>query len=254
MISAAAAESASSRTLSKSSAQPAWRWLLLFIPILLGAFFTDQAAAAWVRIHSTPELRSVAGAISKIGDWPILAAVGMFFLILARCRGDRRVARLVSIMLIASVLAGLAANIVRGLSGRGRPRAPIEMQGWHGPHDGKQWLVGKSKRNSFPSAHTATATAFFAPLCLGFARRAGVVKLGIALAIVAPVLIAASRIALNAHFLSDVVAGALVGLGAVWLALKWRPIRHTRRWMSLRMAKLAAGLCRSGKRRAFSRC
>jgi membrane-associated phospholipid phosphatase len=211
-------------------ARPRLHWLLLTLPLLIAAFCLDHAIAEGVRTNSTRTLRDLAGAVSRFGDWPPLAVGGIIFLILARLRKDRRVARLISIMLVASALAGLTANIVRGLTGRGRPRAPIEMQGWHGPHDGKQWLVGKSKRNSFPSAHTAAATAFFTPLCFGFARRAGVVKLGILLAVLSPALIGASRILLNAHFISDVLAGAWVGLCAVFLTLNLRTIWRFRRW------------------------
>jgi undecaprenyl-diphosphatase len=71
-------------------------------------------------------------------------------------------------------------------------------------HDGK-WLVGQHAYNSFPSGHTAAATAFATALWLMHRKRGGVLLFGAAV-------IAASRIYLRDHHFSDVVAGAFLGV------------------------------------------
>jgi undecaprenyl-diphosphatase len=72
---------------------------------------------------------------------------------------------------------------------------------------------------SFPSGHSSTAAAFFAgaALVLGRARprraRAAIAGVAVGLAVA----VAASRVLLGVHWLSDVVAG--LALGWAWFAL-----------------------------------
>jgi len=74
---------------------------------------------------------------------------------------------------------------------------------------------GEHKRSnaSFPSSHAANAFALAAVLSRRWWRGAAVWW---ALAI----LVSASRIYLNRHFLSDVVAGGAIGLCCAWLAAR----------------------------------
>ncbi len=72
---------------------------------------------------------------------------------------------------------------------------------------------------SFPSGHSSTAASFYAALALILARRrsarARAVLVGAAGAIA--VAVAASRVLLDVHWLSDVIAG--VTLGWVWFTI-----------------------------------
>jgi undecaprenyl-diphosphatase len=77
---------------------------------------------------------------------------------------------------------------------------------WNGP----RW---SAKYHSFPSGHTAASTAFFGVLIFAN-RRAGLALLPI------PLLIAASRIYVAAHYLSDVVGAAIIGLLCAWLCAR----------------------------------
>jgi membrane-associated phospholipid phosphatase len=72
---------------------------------------------------------------------------------------------------------------------------------------------------SFPSGHSSTAAAFFAALALLTGRgRAPATKAALAgLAIGLAVAVACSRVLLDVHWLSDVVAGLALGWG--WFAL-----------------------------------
>jgi membrane-associated phospholipid phosphatase len=79
---------------------------------------------------------------------------------------------------------------------------------------------GEHKRSnaSFPSSHAANAFALAWVLRARW-RRAGLPFYGLAL------LVAFSRLYLNRHFLSDVVAGALIAVAVSWLASRWLPLR-----------------------------
>lgn len=77
----------------------------------------------------------------------------------------------------------------------------------------------KHSNSSFPSSHAANAFAL--AWILGVRWRRGI-PVFFALAL----LIAFSRMYLNRHFLSDVVAGALIGAICAWAAARWLPIRR----------------------------
>jgi membrane-associated phospholipid phosphatase len=88
---------------------------------------------------------------------------------------------------------------------------------------------GERKRSnaSFPSSHAANAFA----LALVFSRRWR--RLAVALFACAA-FVALSRVYLNRHFASDILAGAAVGVGCSWAALRYL------QWPSLDRAKPSA--------------
>jgi membrane-associated phospholipid phosphatase len=118
--------------------------------------------------------------------------------------------RLLVCVMIASSVAGVCAATLRGLTGRVRPRVTTVEPGWYGPRHQGKWVSTKWDYNSFPSGHVTVAAAFCAAF---FLRRR---SLGLAL-VWLPVSVAAARMYLGAHHLSDVVAGSAFGvLLAVW--------------------------------------
>lgn len=86
-----------------------------------------------------------------------------------------------------------------------RPRPPVEhLQAVKGP--------------SFPSGHATQASAFWLSLALAWGAceaRPGP-RTTIALATVIAASVAASRVYLGVHYLSDVIAGLLLGAGWAW--------------------------------------
>ena len=75
--------------------------------------------------------------------------------------------------------------------------------------------LSESAGSSFPSGHTAAAAACWAAIMLVVARRrsAPIQSAAAAAAIFVAVTVAATRVLLGVHWLSDVVAGLLVGWG-----------------------------------------
>jgi undecaprenyl-diphosphatase len=71
---------------------------------------------------------------------------------------------------------------------------------------------------SFPSSHAACAFGFFFPLFLS-RRAVGTAGLLVAAAI------AWSRVQLNAHHVSDIATGALLGVVAGWIVWRWIVVR-----------------------------
>jgi membrane-associated phospholipid phosphatase len=169
------------------------------------SFFFDAPLDAWFLTHRDPTWEGVAKAVSRYGAWHWLMGAAAVGLAVSWWRGRRDWMRLLFAMMVASSIAGLSADCLRGLTGRTRPYADAP-QGWYGVRHDSKWLVGKHAYNSFPSGHTSAATAFATVLWLVHRKRGGFLLLGAAA-------IAVSRLYLRDHHFSDVVAGAFLGVG-----------------------------------------
>lgn len=106
--------------------------------------------------------------------------------------------------------AGLGAVVVAQLTSNGlckqladRPRPPVE---WI-PHDE---VADRPDSSSFPSGHTAAAVAFTAAV-------APIWPVAGAVCAVPAAAVALERVQSGAHYPSDVVAGAAIGLASAWL-------------------------------------
>jgi undecaprenyl-diphosphatase len=114
----------------------------------------------------------------------------------------------------AAVSAGLANLVLVVTKGRVRRHRPCErVRSAQFDVDPLAWFA--ADRFSFPSGHALNAFAMGSVIALSFPLLAAPLLL-VALSV------AASRVVLGLHWLSDVLAGALAGLiigSSVWLAL-----------------------------------
>ena len=193
------------------SAIAAFRWWYLFFLAaglaLLASFYLDAQALGWIAQHQDTGARNFFRAVSKFGDWYEHIALGLILLGLAWWRGSKRWMGIVTAMILACALAGAAARVVKISMGRPRPTVETDAR-WTGPSL-------QARYNAFPSGHTAASTAFFATLALASWR----IGAG---CLVIPLLIGFSRMYVAAHHLSDVVAGAVLGLLAAYFIVRWR--------------------------------
>lgn len=183
---------------------------------LTAAGFTlwDDAVAGAVREGAGRGLKDMARLLSRYGDFPFLLAAGVVGLAAALSRRRNDWARILTAMILSGIFAGLAANAVKLGSGRVRPRVDNVEFGWYGPRHGEKWVSLGHDFQAFPSSHAACAFGFFFPLF--FSRR-----LAGSAGLAAAALVAWSRVQLNAHHVSDVAAGALLGLAAGWFVWRW---------------------------------
>ena len=187
---------------------PAWKWILIVLLAVIAiaaSFHFDAAVRHWMVEHSNRTAKQVMRNVSRFGDWPEHVAAGLLVVAIAAWRGHKRWVHIGLTMIVACALAGIAARGVKIAAGRARPSVKQEL-GWHGPRL-------SSKYNSFPSGHTAATTAFFGVLF--FANR----RVALALLPI-PLLIAASRMYVAAHFLSDVVCAAILGILCAWFCAR----------------------------------
>lgn len=206
----------SDRTMN-TSVTPAFRktpvlllLLLLALALVAGSFLLDAPVERLIREanHGRWNTSTVVALLSRYGDWPQLMAAGALGFLAARRLRNVRWQRILLSAMIASSLAGMAANASKLTTGRTRPRAAAE-QGWYGLRHDAKWLVGAVDFNSFPSGHTATAVGF-AGVILFAAPAWGVPAMLLAAAI------ALSRVLLGAHHPSDIAVAAALSLGIAW--------------------------------------
>jgi undecaprenyl-diphosphatase len=165
--------------------------------LITAAFYFDNAVRDFVAQHQNPTMRNFMRNVSRFGDWLEHFALGLILAAVAWWRGNKKWTRIFLSMLIALSIAGLAGHAIKVTTGRARPSVKSE-QAWNGPRL-------SSKYHAFPSGHVVASTAFFA--VLAFANwRIGLGCLAI------PILIGLSRIYGRAHYLSDVVCAAVLGV------------------------------------------
>ncbi len=168
------------------------------------AFHFDDAVRDFIAQHQNPAMRSLMRNVSFFGDWPSHLVLGLLLLGIAWQRHSKKWMRIFLSMLVAMAIAGVAGTVIKRTIPRARPSVKTEIR-WGGPRF-------STKYHAFPSGHVVASTAFFGVLV--FARR----RVGLA-CLPIPILIGLSRMYLGAHYLSDVVCAAVLGIlcaGVVW--------------------------------------
>jgi undecaprenyl-diphosphatase len=163
------------------------------------SFHFDDSVRDFMMQHQNPAMRNFMRYVSFFGDWPLHAALGLVLLGLAWRRGSEDWTRIFLAMLLAMMLAGVAGTVIKHTIPRARPSVHTEIR-WGGPR-----FSSKYEYQSFPSGHVGASTAFFGVLLIA-RRRVGLACLPI------PILIGVSRMYIGAHYLSDVVCAAVLGM------------------------------------------
>jgi membrane-associated phospholipid phosphatase len=205
-------------------------WLAVFLLLLatsLALAFIDHPLSEYLRqIKDSPFIKG-AGAITDIGKsdpylWGFgLSAIGMMCFALWQKAKMKKAddaflkSYRFAYLFFCQAAAGVLVNIIKMIVGRARPII-LEREGIYGFDP----LTFQGAWHSFPSGHANTM--FVLALTVGAIYPALRWPLWI-LAII----IAATRVMVNAHFLSDILAGLIVALLFLPLCLfiyqKWHP-------------------------------
>ena len=178
----------------------AFHWLIgiaIAGTAIAASFYFDDSVREFMMDHQNPAMRNFMRYVSWLGDWPLHATLGLVLLSLAWFRGCKEWTRIFLAMLLAMMLAGVTGTVIKRTVPRARPSVHAETR-WGGARF-------SSKYHSFPSGHVGASMAFFGVLIIA-RRRMGLVCLPI------PILIGFSRMYIGAHYLSDVVCAAVLGI------------------------------------------
>ena len=188
--------------------RPMRRWLSVWFATLLIAFALDGAAAHWSQpVAQRVKHSEVSEELKEAGHIGSVLVIAAFVYVLHESRG-----RGVALLLGSAVACGLFYTIVRWTVGRTRPVVRIKPYHFEPFANGLEGFL-HAHNMSFPSGHVCLAFATAA--CLAhLLPRGRWLFFGIAAAL------AAQRVLELAHYPSDVVAAA--GLGVLAFAVTRR--------------------------------
>ncbi|WP_051377769.1 phosphatase PAP2 family protein [Derxia gummosa] len=163
----------------------------------------DAALAAALRAGLDDRVLRATSWLTRLGDGPVQTALGAVVALGLLAARERLMAVTWSLALLGNGL--MLTPTLKALFARARP-----------PHD-HGWLAADGF--SFPSGHASGSMVFFGLLALlaarlldGWARR-----LAVAICLALLVAVGASRVLLQVHYASDVIAGFAVG--AAWMVV-----------------------------------
>jgi membrane-associated phospholipid phosphatase len=176
--------------------------LLVMVREQIGLASFDQGAAEWAARQASENGARILLWISQVGGTETMIIAGVIVLVIEH----RRIPHRPAAGLLVLTLAGQAAlaNLIKWLVGRARPELEQLSGSWGA---------------AFPSGHATTAAATFAVVAMLLGRgRSRPVRAALAgTAAGAAGAVAASRVLLGVHWLTDVLAGLV--LGWTWFAL-----------------------------------
>jgi undecaprenyl-diphosphatase len=170
----------------------------------------DAARADVATTHQAAQVRHtwpvrIAGAASELADQPPLVALSLATIALGAVLRRRDVARGGVRMLAAHALATGIKTVLKTNIDRTRPVKALS----EGHHIGKGTGTKDTDLNSFPSGHTAGAVAVAQAAARDMPEIAVPARVAAAAA-------AAIQMPRGKHYISDVLAGAAIGLASEW--------------------------------------
>ena len=195
--------------------RPAWLALATALAVVLSILFLDRPIARFFHDRD-PTLHAVFTFITRFGlSGGYLAISALLFVglrVAAWRVKDSVLARRLSLyayralfVFVAVAASGLVTDLIKVICGRARPKLLFRDDFY-----GFVWGATQADYWSFPSGHATTIAALATALYLLWPR-------GLPLYVAVALLVAASRVIIGAHYLSDVIFGAVIGIGVTWV-------------------------------------
>lgn len=181
-------------------------------------------------LHDTAPVQLL-GWASEIADQPQLITSCAALCVVGLGIGNKRLARAGARMLVAELVVTKLKSIIKHRIDRTRP---AELAKGHG-YTARAGSDESSEMSSFPSGHTAGAVAVARAHAREYPAQ-GIIGYGLAAAI------AAIQVPRGKHYVSDLVAGALLGVAAEQALWVWKA------WCSAAVDAPTAGRVLIGRR------
>lgn len=195
-------------------------WGVGVVAIVLAYAFVDRPVAEFVYVHHW-QMHLVL--LKQVVEWPaimVMLAPFLFLLSFAWRNSDSRCRKILVLMALSILVTYVLKNELKWVFSRYWPLTWTHNNlSWIGNHAyGFQWfqgpwLQGVDATGSFPSGHTAIAFATLFPIAVYSQRYAW-------FWILLATLEGISMVAFDYHFVSDVIAGALLAITCVSLLFR----------------------------------
>jgi membrane-associated phospholipid phosphatase len=182
--------------------------LLLWIAAIALALLVDARVAHWV--HDSTPLHKDSWLVRLVrlpGNYVFVLGAGMLLLLFHRQKWEAALP-----VFLSGPLVGASYLVMKWIVGRRRPILEIAPFQFHPFMHGIIGLVKSVSGLSFPSGDATMAFAAAACMAVALPRWS-------AAFLAWAVLVAAERVLENAHYVSDVVAGAGLGIICGWVAV-----------------------------------
>ncbi len=172
---------------------------LVALDAILLAMAVDKPLTLFLQNHKRDPYNDLFRFITHFGDaiYYVIAGIPLFLILRKRYQA---LAKKICYLFLTVAVSGIVADILKIIFGRSRPKLLINDTIY-----GFDFFKFNSEYFSFPSGHSATAFGLATALSYFFPRaRIPLFLCG--------ALVAMSRLTLVAHYLSDTIAGGLLGV------------------------------------------
>lgn len=181
--------------------------ICMLLAVVITVLLVDRAVNGIVTLLKIPFLKDVSKFADEFGKGEVHWSICLVIIIISHFNGKYKLAKLFSISLISSVLAGIFGDLIKIIFTRERPF--VDLNPYHVFAFSETFSKGNLfnyQYMSLPSGHTITVFALLAPLFL-FVKN----KYLKALILIPGIIVAFGRVYDNVHWPSDVFLGAVLG-------------------------------------------
>jgi membrane-associated phospholipid phosphatase len=183
--------------------QKTWVWIAVYTAFLPLIFLEDEPIRFLVNHYRVEPVFRLMHILTWLGLGSVLSVVAIVLFGIGWRWSEKKFKQAGALGLISLAISGVVVQVVKHLTGRPRPKLTDQGIVEWGPSF-------QSGHDSFPSGHAFSAFALAAVLSSFFPKGRWV---WYSLA----VLVAVTRVYINAHFASDVFVGAFLGiLTGIW--------------------------------------
>ncbi len=179
----------------------------ILVVIIITVFLIDFPANNFFAAYSNPYFTPFVKFANRFGKGEVHFSVLLALIIISMLFKKEKLQNIFSISLMSAVFSGIAVNIIKIIISRARPVITFSAYKFFAYIEAyKNGSLFQYEYLSMPSGHTITVVAAVVPLYIYFKNkymRTGLVLLAL--------LTAFSRVYVNVHWVSDVLAGALLG-------------------------------------------
>jgi membrane-associated phospholipid phosphatase len=182
---------------------------LVIVMCAAGHYYYDRPVAALFADLNGPVV-AFFQIVTTVGvaAWPLIGS-GFLFVYFFYISGKKKQARRMLYLFSSVAVSGLVTDVIKWLMGRWRPKLFIP-EGLYG----FEFFGRGYEQTSFPSGHATTICSLALALSLLYPRLRWVW-------IIIALLVCMSRVVIGAHYMSDVIMGAYVGIFTAFLLWKW---------------------------------